>query len=551
MADSYSTFLQIRLPATGAYNNTWGSTLNSDSFSLLDVAIAGWTTVAIGSATTYSLPALSAGSSTPTRYFCLYMTGTPASAVTVTVPGSVTGKMFLINNETGQSMTFTYGSGATAVVANGEIRLIWCDGGNVYSVVAAAATATSLNGTPYNYWVRSARTAAEIAASTIIQNSVSVPTAWPFATVTEAPTTTIDCNAGNSQILTLTGNRVLAAPANPQDGSELWLTVLQDATGGRTLSWNAVFLFENGLTPTLATAAGGIDVFHLRYNLALNKWIGGHFANINAGSGTSYAITLSRNVVDFNLAAVVGTLGAAATINLTIAQGTVVEASSATNAALDLSGILSGSTINLINNGYILGRGGDGGDGAIANYPGSGATVEAAGPALGGGKAINGPGSGLTFNITNANGHIWGGGGGGGGSGASDGGGGGTGLGNGAGGGGGAGNGRRGKGARGVYIGGGSTIASDGIDGNMSLTGTAYGSAGTGTNWGAGSIGTAGAGGDWGTAGAAGTNPGSMPTGHSGAFSAGGAAGKAIELNGGAATFISGSGTPNVKGAVA
>ena len=42
-----------------------------------------------------------------------------------------------------------------------------------------------------------------------------------------------------------------------------------------------------------------------------------------------------------------------------------------------------------------------------------------------------------------------------------------------------------------------------------------------------------------------------MPTGHSGAFSAGGAAGKAIELNGGAATFISGSGTPNVKGAVA
>ena len=43
MADSYTTFLQVRLPATGAYNNTWGATLNSDALNLLDTAITGYT----------------------------------------------------------------------------------------------------------------------------------------------------------------------------------------------------------------------------------------------------------------------------------------------------------------------------------------------------------------------------------------------------------------------------------------------------------------------------------------------------------------------------
>lgn len=552
MADSYSQFLQIRLPATGAYNNTWGSTLNSDAFSLLDTAIAGWTTVGIGSATAYSLPALAAGASSVSRYLGLYVTGTPPSAATITVPGSVTGKLYLINNQTGQPLTITYGGvGTTATVNTGELRIVFCDGTNVTGVTASASSSSSLNGVPYLNWARASRTAAEIAAATIVTNAISVPTQFPFATVTEGPTTTVDCNAGNSQVLTLTGNRVMAAPVNAADGSVLWLVVQQDATGSRTLSWNAVFYFENGSAPTLGTTPGAIDVFEMRYNAAIGKWLSGHFANLNAGSGTTSGITISSNCQDWNLAAVIGTLSNPQTINIAVEKGVVIQASNALIGAMDLSGILSGSTINLINNGYILGGGGDGGDGAVADYPGSGATVFGASAATGGGKAINGPGSGVTFNVTNANGNIWGGGGGGGGAGASDGGGAGEGLGNGAGGGGGAGAGRRGRGARGVFIQGGSTPATAGTDGSFAIGAPAFGAAGSSTSAGAGSAGAAGAGGDWGTAGATGTNPASMPTGHSGPFTAEGAAGKAIELNGGAATFLSGASAPNVKGAVA
>jgi hypothetical protein len=96
---------------------------------------------------------------------------------------------------------------------------------------------------------------------------------------------------------------------------------------------------------------------------------------------------------------------------------------------------------------------------------------------------------------------------------------------------------------------GGSTVAQDGGDAGTGPNGT-FGAAGTGTSNGAGQFGTSQPGGDWGTVGANGTNPGTATAGHTGPFSAGGAAGKAIELSGGTAVFVSGSGSPNVKGVV-
>jgi hypothetical protein len=551
MADSFTTFLQVRLPATGAYNNTWGATLNSDALNLLDTSITGWTAINIGSATTFSLPALSPGAASTSRFFSLLFVGTPPlGTVVVTVPSSVPGKMYLINNQTGQPLQFTYsGSTSTTTVQTGEIRLIWCDGTNCFAVVAAASSATSLNGIPAANWVRQSRTGAEVIANTIVLNSISIPTSFPFQNATELPTTIIDCNLGNSQSLTLTGNRVMGAPANVHDGMKIDLLVVQDGTGSRLLTWNAVFLFQNGVNPVLGTGPGAVDKFSLLYNAALNKWLVSQTGNLNAGSGTTLPITIASNCLDWNLKAIVGTLGAPATINILVAQGVIVEASNPLTPAIDLSGLISGCTINLINLGYIIGKGGDGGDGAVASFPGSGATVLSASLGKPGGKAILGPGSGSTFNITNAGGFIWGGGGGGGASGADDGGGGSNGLGNGGGGGGGAGGGRGGRGGRGVFIGGGSVIAQDGGDASTGPNGT-FGAAGTGTNNGTGSIGTAQPGGDFGAVGANGTNPGTTHAGHFGAFSNGGAAGKAIELSGGTAVFVSGSSGPNVKGVV-
>lgn len=560
MADSYSTFLQVRLEATGAYNNTWGATLNSDVFQLFDTAITGWTTVGIGTNTAYSLPALSPGSTSVSRYFSLLMSGTPASEATITVPSTVPAKMYLINNQTGQSLVFTYaGSTSTVTVPDGVLQLIWCDGSNCWPVTANATGASSLGGVPAANWMRASRQASEITANTVVTNVLTVPTAEPYITAAEAPTTTLNCtvigsgsggpgtDGGNVQVLTLTGNRVMAAPINPADGFAIDLLVIQDGTGSRTLSWNAVFLFENGLTPSLATAPGAMDRFLMRYNAALTKWVVGHFGNISTGAGTTLPITVASNCLDWNLLAVVGTLGSAATINIVVNKGVVIEASTPGTPAMDLSGLISGCTVNLINLGYIQGKGGRGGRGAAVCYPGSGITMTRGIAGSNGGAAIKGPGSGCTFNVTNAAGNIWGGGGGGGGGGAS------TnnssvGLANA--GGGGAGAGGAWGGEPGLLVEGsiGAALASAGGDSTGGVNG-AFGAAGAEAASGTGAHAqNGGAGGTWGTAGTAGT----ADTTYTNQAPAGaaGTAGNAIILSGGTVTFVSGSGSPNVQGAV-
>lgn len=60
--------------------------------------------------------------------------------------------------------------------------------------------------------------------------------------------------------VTLAGNRTLAAPTNLKDGATYILTVTQDATGSRTLAYNAVFKFPWGTAPILTTDANAVDI---------------------------------------------------------------------------------------------------------------------------------------------------------------------------------------------------------------------------------------------------------------------------------------------------
>ena len=61
-------------------------------------------------------------------------------------------------------------------------------------------------------------------------------------------------------VVTLGGNRSMAAPTNPVANQFYVLTVKQDATGGRTLDWNAAYDFTAvGGTPSLTAEAGKSD----------------------------------------------------------------------------------------------------------------------------------------------------------------------------------------------------------------------------------------------------------------------------------------------------
>ena len=72
--------------------------------------------------------------------------------------------------------------------------------------------------------------------------------------------------------VTLAGNRTILAPSNGLgSGQYISILVIQDGTGSRTLTWNAVYEFAADTAPTLTTTASKGDLFTFRYNGA--KWI--------------------------------------------------------------------------------------------------------------------------------------------------------------------------------------------------------------------------------------------------------------------------------------
>jgi serine acetyltransferase len=79
-------------------------------------------------------------------------------------------------------------------------------------------------------------------------------------TLTDGATISWDTSLGRVATVTLGGARTLAAPTNLKVGTYI-LNVLQDATGSRTLTWNAVFKWTGGVAPVLTTTANARDVF--------------------------------------------------------------------------------------------------------------------------------------------------------------------------------------------------------------------------------------------------------------------------------------------------
>lgn len=80
-------------------------------------------------------------------------------------------------------------------------------------------------------------------------------------TLTDGATINWDMSLGLNAVVTLAGNRTLAAPTNMPVGSTCYIIVKQDATGNRTLTWNAAFKWPSGVAPVLSTAANAVDIF--------------------------------------------------------------------------------------------------------------------------------------------------------------------------------------------------------------------------------------------------------------------------------------------------
>ena len=86
------------------------------------------------------------------------------------------------------------------------------------------------------------------------------------ATLTDGSTISWDVSTSDVAKVTLGGNRTLGAASNGTTGQFVSLLIIQDGTGSRTLTWNAVYEFKDDTAPTLTTTAAKGDLFVFRYN---------------------------------------------------------------------------------------------------------------------------------------------------------------------------------------------------------------------------------------------------------------------------------------------
>lgn len=529
MSSSPSAIFGLEQQATGENDNTWGTKLNT-SFQLLENLTGKRTALALTnvdvtlSSTQFADNQARAG--------WLVLTGTLTGNVNIVVPVGYT-KTYLVQNDCTGAFTVTVKtpSGTGIVCPQAQTTGVANNGTNVVQPTFGAADASTLGGL----------TAAQFARLASF-NQFTKGSGHSFVTAVDGATVTVDCTLSDRFIVTLAGARTLVL-SSPADGQTIELWIKQDATGGRTLNLPANVLPEGGVAPTLSSVANGLDRFVMTYNQALDTWI--LSADTNVSTGTVVGFTFGANETDVRLFERLGSPAGVVTANIIVEAGKILAASVRRSFGLDLRGFASGSTINVENRGLITGKGGRGGKGSTITGDGEG---QQSGLGEAGGAAIIGPGSGITVNITNVSGRIWGGGGGGGGGGSTSS----NGLdrfGKGGGGGGGAGGGTFGiqDGRTNGNESGAANRAGDGEEGSVGLNGT-FGAGGAGAQRGSATGGAGGAGGDFGAAGSAGVDPAAST--HTAGAGTGGAAGNAIDLNGGTVNIVSGSGSPNVKGAV-
>lgn len=83
--------------------------------------------------------------------------------------------------------------------------------------------------------------------------------AWHVAA--DGATVTFDFDLGNSQSVILGGNRAIAV-SHLQNGGVYVVLLIQDGTGGRSVTWPAGTKWVGGAAPTLSAGASKVDILH-------------------------------------------------------------------------------------------------------------------------------------------------------------------------------------------------------------------------------------------------------------------------------------------------
>jgi hypothetical protein len=206
-------------------------------------------TVTSGGTTAPTAGTVESWTVTPSIAFAVAVSGTSQFYIADTASGKTTEKMLVTvcpgGTSAGQTWSVTRGADGTATVTHSS-------GFTIQQVVSHASLA--------NF--------AQLVSQALFTSSVVTG----VVAVTFSTSITIDASLGNHFATTLTNNTTMNAPSNPTDGQKITFELTQDATGGRTVTWNSVFDFGTIGAPTLS-ALSKTDLIGFVYSARLTKWM--------------------------------------------------------------------------------------------------------------------------------------------------------------------------------------------------------------------------------------------------------------------------------------
>ena len=286
MSSTYTSRLRLVKQGDGDNPNTWGTVLNDGMISLVDDAIAGYTTVELGAAATVTLSAIDGAGDVPRSAFLELKGSVGGSHNTISMIIPAQSKSYVINNKVSANTTASdivkvkTASGTGYTVPFGSIGLVICDGTSVFSTnvtglgfgtAASADVGTGTTDVPdvsiadVRYVRTSVTVNTTVRGDFVVEaGSLKVGTSAraynPITTLTDAASIAVDFALGNNFLVTIGGNRTLAAPTNAVAGQTGQIYVIQDGTGSRTLAYNSAYQFVSGASPTLSTGASDVDI---------------------------------------------------------------------------------------------------------------------------------------------------------------------------------------------------------------------------------------------------------------------------------------------------
>jgi cytoskeletal protein CcmA (bactofilin family) len=143
MASTYVNDLRLEEIGTGDQSGSWGTTTNTNLELIAEAFSYG--TEAIANASTHTIT-VADGTSDEARSLYLKCTG-GGQACTVTIAPNTLSKVWIIENATSYTLTFSQGTGANVAVLASQVKMIATDGAGGGAVVYDLLTDVNLAGT--------------------------------------------------------------------------------------------------------------------------------------------------------------------------------------------------------------------------------------------------------------------------------------------------------------------------------------------------------------------------------------------------------------------